>query len=131
LELVQGDYVVKVEGISGQVDKIRMLENLVQLINILGQNPEAWLPYINQSVLLRRIIEIFRPAIRDVDEIIVDPAQAQATQMAAKNRELDLQLIQMIPQLVDSAIQQRLALAQQAQAVVAQKQQEANVAKQQ
>lgn len=95
-ELVAGDYEVKVSGITGQIMKSEMLQNLVQFMNLIGQNPQAWLPYINEDALLRRILEAFRPHIHDIEEIISDPATADAKKVAAASQELLPQMLQAI-----------------------------------
>jgi hypothetical protein len=128
IELIQGDYKVKVGGITDQLEKAEMLQNLVQFMNILGQNPEAWTPYVNQDALLRRILEAFRPAIHDIENIVADPSTAEARKAATQNNDvLTPQLVGMIPQLVqlqqsqqsqqnDMGLQlQRMELEKQAQ----------------
>lgn len=100
MELVQGDYKVHVRGITGQLEKAEMLQSLVQFMNLIGQNPQAWLPYIQQSKLLQRILEAFRPAIHDIEEIIADPETAQAQQQAMFGQEITPDLLRLIPQLI-------------------------------
>jgi hypothetical protein len=100
MELVQGDYKVHVRGITGQIEKAEMLQSLVQFMNLIGQNPQAWLPYINQSKLLQRILEAFRPAIHDIEEILADPETAQAQQQAMFGQEITPDLLRLIPDLV-------------------------------
>ncbi len=124
MEVIQGDYIVKVTGISGQLEKAEMLESLVQFMNIIGQNSEAWIPYINQDALLRRILEAFRPAIRDLDQIIADPSTVEARRVASSTEKLTPEMIALIPTLVQQQIdQQRAALeAQQQQQALAEQQ---------
>jgi hypothetical protein len=98
--MIQGDYKVRVTGVTGQLEKAEMLQNLVQFMNLIGQNPTAWLPYINQNKLLQRILEAFRPAIHDVEEIIADPETVQANQQAMFGQEITPDLLNLIPQLV-------------------------------
>lgn len=100
LEMIAGDYKVKVSGITGQVMKSEMLQNLVQFMNLIGQNPEAWLPYINQDALLRRVLESFRPHVHDIEDIISDPATAQAKRAAMSQQEGLQNLIPVIPELL-------------------------------
>lgn len=100
MEMIQGDYKVHVTGVTGQLEKAEMLQNLVQFMNLIGQNPQAWLPYINQNKLLQRILEAFRPAIHDVEEIIADPETVQANQQAMFGQEITPDLLNLIPQLV-------------------------------
>lgn len=100
MEMVQGDYKVHVTGVTGQLEKADMLQNLVQFMNLIGQNPQAWLPYINQNKLLQRILEAFRPAVHDVEEIIADPETVQANQQAMFGQEITPDLLNLIPQLV-------------------------------
>jgi hypothetical protein len=109
LELVQGEYKVHVTGLSSQLEKAQMLQNLVQFMNLIGQNPEAWLPYINQNELLNRILEAFRPAIHDLDNIVVTPEIAAIKQQAMQEREMVPRVLDMIPQLA----QQQAAAQQQ------------------
>lgn len=96
LEMVSGDYLVKVSGITGQIMKSEMLQNLVQFMNLIGQNPQAWLPYINEDALLRRILEAFRPHIHDIEDIIADPATADAKKVAQASQEMLPALLQAI-----------------------------------
>ena len=103
MEMIQGDFKIKVTGISGQLAKAEMLQNLVQLMNLIGQNPEAWLPYINQDKLLQRILEAFRPAIHDIEDIVADPETAAAKQQALGQQRVTPELIALIPQLVQMA----------------------------
>lgn len=105
LEMIQGDYKVKVTGISGQLEKAELLQNLVQFMNIIGQNPEAWLPHINQNVLLRRILECFRPSIHDIEDIVNTPEVAAAREMAIQTNQMTPDMVSMIPQLVAQATQ--------------------------
>lgn len=101
-EIIAGDYKVKVNGITGQLMKSEMLQNLVQFMNLIGQNPQAWLPYINEDALLRRMLECFRPHIHDIEDIIADPAIADAKKTAmiqAENIPHALNFLQnMMPQ---------------------------------
>lgn len=113
MEMVQGDYTVQVSGISGQMEKADQLDSLVQFINILSQNPEQWLPQVNQDELLRRVLEAFRPSIRDVDNIIADPATVEARKAAASNEKLTPDIINLLPQMID--MQHKQQLAQEAQ----------------
>jgi hypothetical protein len=132
MELIQGDYKVKVRGLSGQLEKMDMLQNLVQFMNLIGQNAEAWLPYIDQSKLLHRILEAFRPSIHDIDDIIVDAETAAAKEAAIQTRNMTPEMLGMLPQLVAQAAAQKqqafenqLAVQQHALAVQQQKQAEA------
>jgi hypothetical protein len=107
MELIQGDYRVKSVGITGQLMKAETLQNLIQLMNLLGQNAQAWLPYVNQDVLLRRILECFRPHIHEIEDIIADPAMQQAKQLEmAKSASLP-DLIHLLPQLLQLQQQQQ------------------------
>jgi len=100
MELIQGDYKVKSVGITGQLMKAETLQNLVQLMNLIGQNPEAWLPYVNQDVLLRRVLECFRPHIHEIEDIIADPATQEAKKIEMQNQASTSDLIGLIPQLL-------------------------------
>lgn len=100
LEMISGDYKVKVSGITGQLMKADMLQNLVQFMNLIGQNPQAWLPYINEDALLRRMLESFRPHIHDIEDIIADPAIADAKKAAMVQTENMPDLIRLLPQLL-------------------------------
>lgn len=111
-EIIQGDYEIKVSGISGQLEKAEMLQNLVQFMNILGQNPQEWLPYLNQSELLRRIMEAFRPGIRDIEKVLAEPATIQANQAAMQNTALGPEMIAAMVQMVDMSIRQQKEAAQ-------------------
>lgn len=103
MEMIQGDYIIKVTGITGQLQKAEMLQNLVQVMNIIGQNSEAWLPYLHQDELLRRILEAFRPAIHDIEKIIADPATVAASKAATQSEQLTPEMLKMIPQLAEQA----------------------------
>ena len=100
MELIQGNYKVHVRGITGQLEKAEMLQSLVQFMNLIGQNPQAWLPFINQSKLLQRILEAFRPAIHDIEEILADPETAAAQQQAMFGQQITPDLLRLIPDLV-------------------------------
>ncbi|MDE1766560.1 MAG: hypothetical protein KGI27_09880 [Thaumarchaeota archaeon] len=100
LEMISGDYKVKVSGITGQLMKADMLQNLVQFMNLVGQNPQAWLPYINEDALLRRMLEAFRPHIHDLEDIIADPAIAEAKRAAMVQTENLPELMRLLPQLL-------------------------------
>jgi hypothetical protein len=120
LEMVQGHYKVKVTGISGQLWKAETLQQLVQFMNLIGQNPQSWAPYINEDALLRRILESFRPHIHDIENIIADPDTAEAKRMAMTRESSTGDLINLIPQLSQMAHQtgmdrDQLSLAQQKQ----------------
>lgn len=105
MEMIAGDYVIKVSGITDELKKAEMLQNLVQFMNIIGQNGEAWLPYLNADALLRRIMEAFRPAIRDIDQIIADPATVAANKAAIQHQQLMPQVLGMIPQMQQQDMQ--------------------------
>ena len=112
-ELVQGDYVVKATGISGQLERAEMLESLVQFMNIIGQN-ESWMPHINKQAFLRRVLEAFRPAIRDMSELVNDPATVQAEQAASQSQELTPEIISTMVQTIGMQLRNQQA-QQQAQ----------------
>lgn len=116
LEMVQGDYEIIVRGLSGQLEKAEMLQNLIQFMNLIGQNPEAWLPYINQDAMLRRILESFRPAIHDIEDIIADPQTVAANRVAQQQREQSGQMVGMIPELARLAHDASTKKAELAQA---------------
>lgn len=107
IELVQGDYLIKVTGITSQLEKADMLQNLVQFMNLIGQNPQAWLPYINQSALLNRILEAFRPSIRDIENIIASPEMVEAAKAAMSEEQITPELLRMMPQLIQMAAQSK------------------------
>ena len=100
IEMIAGDYSIKVTGITDQLEKAEMLQNLVQFMNIIGQNAEAWMPYLNSDALLRRIMESFRPAIRDIEQIIADPQTVEANKMAYQQQTMMPQVVGMAPQLM-------------------------------
>lgn len=112
LQEIHGDFTLRVTGISEQLEKAEMLNNLVQFMNILGQNPTAWLPYIDQTQLLKRIVEAFRPAIHDVDKIVVPPDRAlqQMNQQIMQNMTPDV--VAMLPQIIQMALDQQNAQQQ-------------------
>lgn len=114
-EMVSGDYDITVTGITDQLDKAEQLQNLIQLMNIIGQNPESWLPWINQDMLLRRILESFRPNIHDIEKIVADPQTAQANRMAMQQQEQQNQLMTLLPKLHDMASQHEQQQATNAQ----------------
>lgn len=103
MEMVQGDYVIKVSGISDQVKKIEQLHNLTQFMNILGQNPEHWLPYVKQDQLLQRILEAFRPGIRDIENILNDPQTVAAQRKALEQSKLTPEIIRLMPEIINLA----------------------------
>ena len=115
LEMVQGEYKIKVRGISSQLWKAEVLQQLVQFMNLIGQNPQSWLPYINEDALLRRILESFRPAIHDIEQIIADPDTAQAKQQAMLQAQNSADFLRLIPQLAQLAHQQNMDHAQASQ----------------
>ncbi len=100
IDMIAGDYTIKVTGITDQLEKAEMLQNLVQFMNIIGQNPEAWMPYLNSDALLRRIMEAFRPAIRDIEQIIADPATIEANKAAYQQQSMMPQVVGMVPQMM-------------------------------
>jgi hypothetical protein len=81
-DMVQGDYTIKASGISSQIEKAEMLQNLIQFMNIIGQSQE-WMYSINEGELMKRVLEAFRPAIRDLDNIVLPPEAAAAKQQQA------------------------------------------------
>lgn len=117
MDMIAGEFKTKVTGITGQLMKAEALQSLVQFMNLIGQNPQHWLPYINQDALLRRILESFRPAIHDIENIIADPQTVQAKQQAMQLQEQHGALLGLIPHLsqmahqvsMDKAAEQRTA----------------------
>ncbi len=103
LEMIQGDYEIQVRGLSSNLEKADMLQNLIQLMNLIGQNPEAWLPYMQQDELLRRILEAFRPSIHDIEKIIADPQTVAANKQAQDQQKQMMEFTKMIPQLANMA----------------------------
>jgi len=95
-ELIVGDYTVKVTGISEQIEKMRTLENLVQFMNIVGQN-QMWMPFINQSAILSKIFAAFRPSVGDVEEILETPEVAAAKQKMMQQQELMPSIVKAMP----------------------------------
>jgi len=123
-EMIQGDYEIKVSGISGQLEKAEMLQNLVQFMNILGQNPEAWMPYLNQSELLRRIMEAFRPGIRDIEKVLAEPGTIEANKLAMQQDRIAPEQMAQQVAMIDMALRQQQEQAKaQAEAQQAQIQQ--------
>jgi hypothetical protein len=117
-EMIAGDYKVKACGITEQLEKAEMLQNLVQLMNIMGQNAQAWMPYINQDELLRRVLEAFRPGIRDIEKIITDPDTMRAKLAAMQQQENTPAAIKAMPQMMQAQVdmqQNQMAAQQQAQ----------------
>lgn len=100
IDMIAGDYSIKVTGITDQLEKAEMLQNLVQFMNIIGQNAEAWMPYLNSDALLRRIMESFRPAIRDIEQIIADPQTVEANKMAYQQAQMMPNVVQMVPNMM-------------------------------
>lgn len=117
MELVAGDYEIEAKGLSDQLDKAEMLQNLIQFMNLIGQNAQAWLPYLNQDALLRRILEAFRPSIHDIEEIIADPQTAQVRQAAIEQGAQHMEMLKMLPQL--AALSHQISRDQQAAAQAA------------
>ena len=103
LEMIQGDYDIKVQGLTDQLQKAEMLQNLVQFMNLIGQNPEAWLPYLNQDALLRRILEAFQPSIHDLSDIMATPQQVAASKEEMAQQKAQQQQLAMIPELARMA----------------------------
>jgi hypothetical protein len=114
-EMVRGDYKIKVDGISTQMEKAEMLQNMIQFLNILGQNGQAWLPYVRQDTILRRILEVFRPTIPDIEDLIEAPEVAQAKIESMKLQELGPDLMKALPGLAQAEQKQQQAAAQQQQ----------------
>lgn len=100
IDMIAGDYSIKVTGITDQLEKAEMLQNLVQFMNIIGQNAEAWMPYLNSDALLRRIMESFRPAIRDIEQIIADPQTVEANKMAYQQAQMMPNVVSMVPNMM-------------------------------
>lgn len=131
MEMIQGDYKIQVRGLSGQIEKQEVLQNLVQFMNLIGQNPEAWLPYINQNELLKRILEAFRPGIHDIENIIAPPEVAAAREIATQTKNMAPDMVNMIPQLVAQATAVKQQEFDNQMALRQQQQQEAQLAMQQ
>lgn len=111
MEIISGNYITKVHGVNEQLDKIETLENLVQFMNIIGQNNE-WMPYINQTELFKRILDSF-PNIRDIDRLVNDPDTVEAQRIALQQSQLTPEIIRTIPGLVRNfAEMQRMGVAE-------------------
>jgi hypothetical protein len=128
IELVQGDYEIKVTGITSQIEKSSMLENIVQLLNILGQSPETWMPYVKQDELLRRVLEAFRPSIRDIDNIVAEPALVAARQAQMQEEKLTPEIIVFITQMIQQQLETQKAQQAALQAQQAAEAQAAQIA---
>ena len=128
VEMVAGNYKIKVSGITEQLEKAEMLQNLVQLMNIIGQNPESWAPYINQEELLKRILEAFTPMVRDIDKIIAPPEMQEAKMAMLQESEKNGQMQQLLSTLLQHS---QVMQAQQHQQQIAEGQLEMQRAAQQ
>ncbi len=115
-EMIQGDYQVQVRGLTAQLEKAEMLQNLVQFMNLIGQNPQAWLPWIKQDALLRKILEAFRPHIHDIERILNDPQTAAQQEAAMQQQQQQSQILAMLPDLIRLKHEQDQAQIQQQQA---------------
>jgi len=105
MEMLIGDYIVKVSGITDQLQKSNQIENIVQFMNLIGQNPEAWLPHVRQDQLLYRILEAFRPGIRDIENIIETPEVAAAKAKALEMSKLTPDILRIQKELIGMAAQ--------------------------
>ena len=105
MEMVQGDYIVKVSGITDQIKKTEQLQNLIQFMNIIGQNPDSWMPFIKQDQLLQRILETFRPGIRDIENLLNDPQTVAAQRKALEQSKLTPEIIRLMPEIINMAAQ--------------------------
>jgi hypothetical protein len=110
--MIHDEYTLEVTGLTNQLQKAEMVQNLVQFMNLLGQNPEAWMPYIDQGRLLQKILEGFRPMIDDVDKIVLDPIEAQRRQAAAQQQQQTTMMASLLPQLLAAAQAQSQAQGQ-------------------
>ncbi len=102
LEMIQGDYIIKVSGVTDQVQKREALGEIVQLMNIIGQNAEAWMPFINQTELLNRVLEGF-PGLRDSHNIVETPENVEAKRIALQNSQLTPEILKMMPHILKIA----------------------------
>jgi hypothetical protein len=105
MEMLVGDYIVKVSGITDQLQKSNQIENIVQFMNLIGQNPEAWLPYVRQDQLLYRILEAFRPGIRDIENILETPEVAAAKAKALEMSKLTPDILRVQKELIQMGAQ--------------------------
>lgn len=103
MDMIHDEYTLTVTGLTNQLQKAEMVQNLVQFMNLLGQNAEAWMPYIDQGRLLQKILEGFRPMIDDVDKIVLDPVEAQRRQQEAKQQAQTEMMANMLPKLLQAA----------------------------
>jgi len=128
LELINGQYVVKVTGISNQIKNVEVLQHLVQFLNILGQNGDKWLPYIRQDVLLRKILAAFRAEIPDIEDVIETPEVATAKLHAFGVEKVTPDMLKSLPGIINAENKkmQQLAAMQQQQALLAKQQQRAD-----
>lgn len=114
-EMVRGDYIIKVDGITSQMEKAEVLQNMIQFLNIIGQNGQAWLPYIRQDTILRRILNVFSPTIPDIEDLIEAPEVAKAKIESMQLQELGPDMMKVLPGLVQAQQQQQQQQAQQQQ----------------
>ncbi len=103
MDMIHDEYTLTVTGLTNQLQKAEMVQNLVQFMNLLGQNAEAWMPYIDQGRLLQKILEGFRPMIDDVDKIVLDPVEAQKRQQQQQAQAQQQMMATMLPQLLQAA----------------------------
>jgi hypothetical protein len=112
MDMIHDEYTLEVTGLTNQLQKAEMVQNLVQFMNLLGQNAEAWMPYIDQGRLLQKILEGFRPMIDDVDKIVLDPIEAQRRQAVQQQQQQTAMMANMLPQLLKAAQGQSQAQGQ-------------------
>lgn len=112
MDMIHDEYTLEVTGLTNQLQKAEMVQNLVQFMNLIGQNAEAWMPYIDQGRLLQKILEGFRPMIDDVDKIVLDPVEAQKRQAAQQQQQQTAMMANMLPQLLKAAQGQSQAQGQ-------------------
>lgn len=107
MDMIHDEYTLQVTGLTNQLQKAEMVQNLVQFMNLIGQNPEAWLPYVDQGRLLQKVLEGFRPMIDDIDKIVLDPVEAQRRQAQAQQQQQTQMLANLLPQLLQASQNQQ------------------------
>lgn len=99
--MINGDFDIKVAGVAEQLNATESAQALLELLQVLSSNPQAWLPYLNQSAILNRLLRAFNFRIDDLHDII-EPAPAAQEKMARLQQlEVDRAILKQLPALLD------------------------------
>lgn len=99
--MVNGDFDIKVAGVAEQLNASDSAQALLELLQLLSANPQAWLPYLNQNAILARILRAFNFRVDDLHDVIEPPPVVQEKMARFQQTQVDQAILRQLPALLE------------------------------